>query len=441
VQTLLFVVTFAAAGATTLAIVRRAEVRAAHAEIEEYEDDVTDRLAQRGLTNLIAYNRTHHDAVHDFRLDDAKGRVLAGGFPAPPIPKPMPAKRKFWSSFAASRVGPVLAYTRPEPGGLRLTVGEYLRAREAQDNVILWAVAGLATVVAAIGMMSGVWISRGVLRHVDGMAQSIERYAGGDRAARIERSGQGASDLDDLAGALNRMMDRENRLVEGLRQVSSSIAHDLRRPLAHHNQEIGKALAGPASTAHYRNALIGANERVSEVLETFQALLHIAELEAGAPGLALCPVDLDEIAGKVVDAYAPRAEAEGRLLSYSPSAGGAEVEAEPRILGQALANLIENALTHTPPGTRVQIRVEARGPRIIVSDDGPGVPEAIRGKIFERFFRQDTSRSTSGNGLGLALATAAFGAFGGNLTAEDADPGLRLVAAFDGAQVVGRPVA
>jgi signal transduction histidine kinase len=312
--------------------------------------------------------------------------------------------------------------------------------REAQDNAILLAIAGLAALVAAIGMASGAWVSRGVLRRVDRMAQSIERYASGDREARIEPAGPRSSELDDLAEALNSMMDRENRLVDGLRQVSSSIAHDLRRPLAHHNQEISRALAGPAITAHYRSALLGASERVSEVLETFQALLHIAELEAGAPGLTLHPIDLDEIAGKVVDAYAPRAEAEGRPLRFSPSGGSVEITAEPRILGHALANLIENALAHTPPGTRVEVRVEAQGPRIVVTDDGPGVPDALRGKIFERFFRQDASRSTPGNGLGLALAAAAIGAFGGQLTAEDAAPGLRLVAVFAAAPSAKRPL-
>lgn len=445
VQTLLFAVTFAAAGATTLTVVRRGEVRAAHAEIEEYEDDVTDRLAQQGLANLIARSRSHHEPARDFRLEDAQGHVVAGGFPAPPLPNPMPPKHKFWSSYelhdGSPSAGPLLAYTRPEPGGLRLTAGEYLRVREAQDNAIMLAIAGLAAAVAGVGMVGGVLVSRGVLRRVDGMAQSIERYAGGDREARIERPGRGPSDLDELAGALNRMMDRENRLVEGLRQVSSSIAHDLRRPLAHHNQEIGRALAGPSTTANFRSALIGASERVGEVLETFQALLHIAELEAGAPGLTLQPVDLDEIAGKIVDAYAPLAEAEGRMLNFSPSGGSVEIKAEPRILGQALANLVENALRHTPAGTQVQIRVEASGPRIIVSDNGPGVPDAIRGKIFDRFFRQDASRSTPGSGLGLALATAAIGAFGGKLTAEDAGPGLRLVAAFSMVPSSRRPAA
>lgn len=438
-QTLLFVAAFAAAGALALVTVRRAEHRAAHAEIEEFEDDITDRLVQQGVSGLVAHERSHRlDPGRAFRLEDAQGRLLAGDL-APP-PAPIPATPKFWSRYEARDLAPphrsqgqVMTYSRPEPGGLRLTVGEYLRLRERQDDATLLAAAGLAAVVAALGMVGGMRAGRSVLRRVDDMVHSIERYAGGDRAARIAAAGHSASELDELGAALNSMMDRENRLVEGLRQVSSAIAHDLRRPLAHHNQEIVQALAGARTAAHYRQALVGAVARVDEVLETFQALLHIAELEAGAPGLALRPVNLDALAAKVVEAYAPRAEAAGRLLRFSPGGGSATIEAEPRILGEALANLIENALTHTPRGTHVDVRVEGEGRRMVVSDDGPGVPAGLRGKIFERFFRGDASRSTPGSGLGLALALAAVNAFGGRLTAEDAGPGLRIVADFTGA--------
>jgi hypothetical protein len=126
-------------------------------------------------------------------------------------------------------------------------------ARERQDDATLVSLAGLA---AAIGMTGGLWVSRGILRRVDAMAQSVDHYAGGERGARIERSRHGGGDLDELAGALNSMMDRENRLVEGLRQASSAIAPDLRRPLAHHTQEIARALAGPppppATATHWR---------------------------------------------------------------------------------------------------------------------------------------------------------------------------------------------
>lgn len=438
VQTLLFAVTFLTVGAAALVGLRQAEHRAAHAELEEFEDDVSDRVIHLGAEGLAARYRTHrHERLRDFRLEDAQGRPLVGDLIPPPGLRP--ATSKFWSSYRvggspAHPGGDVLAFTHPEPDGLRLIVGEYLGDRERHDDLIVFSLMGLAAAMAVLGVVMGARVSRGVLRRVDGMVKSIDRYASGDRAARVGQGGPSAPELDDLAGALNRMMDRENRLVEGLRQVSSAIAHDLRRPLSHHNQKIREALATARTPQAYRQALTEASARVDEALETFQALLHIAELEAGAPGLALVPVDLDAVAARVVEAYAARAEAEGRPLTLNPSGAAASVRAEPRILGQVIANLIENALTHTPDGTRVEVRVEAQegAPRIVVTDDGPGVPAAIRGKIFERFFRQDASRSTPGSGLGLALAAAAVRAFGGRLWAEDAAPGLRVVAEFAG---------
>ncbi len=131
-----------------------------------------------------------------------------------------------------------------------------------------------------------------------------------------------------------------------------------------------------------------------------------------------------------MEAYAPAAEAGGRTLGLQVLGAGLAIQAEPRVFGQTVANLVENALTHTPPGTTLRVTVDGERRRLVVEDDGHGVPEAARRRIFDRFFRLDASRSAPGNGLGLPLAAAAVQAFGGALRAEDAGPGLRLVAEF-----------
>ncbi len=435
-QTLLFVLVFVVAGAGALVMVRRAEYRAAHAELDEVEDDITDLLRRQGLPALLAKTSRRHDPGRDYRLEDAQGRLVAGALPAPPRP-PAGSPPKFWSTYSVPPAdghvgGAVLAFTRPEPGDLRLTVGEYLAVKAAQDDSLLFGIVGLAALVAALGLTGGVLVGQRVQRRVDQIAATVEAYANGDRGARIPVREGALSEHDQLARAINNMMERQNRLIEGLRQVTSAVAHDLRRPLAHHNQDIARALAGPRSLPAYRGALIAASERVEDVLRTFQALLHIAELEAGAPGLLLDPVDVAAVAVRVVEAYTPAAEAGGRTLRLTASGPGLMVKAEPRVLGQAVANLVENALTHTPRGTTVTVAVDGARRRLTVEDDGPGVPEAARGRIFDRFFRQDASRTTPGSGLGLALVAAAVQAFGGTLVAESADPGLRLVAEFPG---------
>ena len=322
----------------------------------------------------------------------------------------------------------MLAYSKLEPGALRLTVGEFLSVREGQDNGLLFAIVALAGGAAAVGLAGGVLISWRVLRRIDDMAEAVVAYADGNRSARIRLRKRFDQDHANLVQAINSMMDRENRLIEGLRQVSSAIAHDLRRPLSHHNQEITEALQRSRSAPQYRAALLAASARVEEVLQTFQALLHIAELEAGAPGLQLSAVELNKVVGKIVDAYLPAAEAGARRLAYRTIGPPSQVLAEPRVLGRAIANLVENALAHTPVGTVVTVTVE--GARIDVVDDGPGVPAFALTQIFDRFFRLDASRSTPGNGLGLSLAQAAMQAFGGTIRAENTHPGLRVSAIF-----------
>ncbi len=439
-QTLLFLLVFVIAGSAALVMIRRAEYRAAHAELEEVEDDITDLLVQQGVPAVVARANRRHETDRDYRLQDAAGRLVAGGLPAPPVPPATPAgaPQKFWSTYsvqpAAGHVGgPVLAYTRQESDGLRLTVGEYLAVKARQDDSLLFAIIGFAGLVAGLGLVGGVLVGRRVQRRVDQIAAAVDAYANGERAVRIPIAAEARSDHDQLAGAINSMMERENRLVEGVRQVTSAVAHDLRRPLARHNQEIGQALAGPRTLAAYRTALLAASDRVEEVLRTFQALLHIAELEAGAPGLDLEPVDVGPVAARIVDAYTPAAEAGGRMLDLRVSGAVLAILAEPRVLGQTVSNLVENALTHTPPGTTIRVTVDGDRRRLTVEDDGPGVPVEARRRIFDRFFRLDASRSTPGSGLGLSLAAAAVQAFGGTLRAEDAGPGLRMVADFEAA--------
>lgn len=435
-QTVLFLLTFLLAGGGGLIIIRRAELRAAHAELEELEDDFTDRFTHLGLRGAIDhFNIEHRDEGRDFRVENAAGDLLGGGLPRPPA---QPGQTQYWTTYPAggpgqarSGRGPVLAYIHGEPGGVRLVVGEFLVVREREDQELLVAIMLAAGGVAAVGLAFGALVSFRVQRRIDVMSDAVERFGSGDRSSRIPAVDPPRVDLDELSLSLNRMMERETRLVDGLRQTTWAIAHDLRRPLAQHNQVIAEALCGPDLAANYRATLEQASMRVEEVLQTFQALLHIAELEAGAPELDLTPVDLRVVAARVVEAYRPAAEEGNRALSFRPCDSASLLNGEPRVLGRLIANLVENALAYTPEGTKIEVTVEP-GPRLTVTDNGPGVAGPDRERIFERFYRLDSSRSSDGAGLGLALAAAAARAFGGLMWAEDAMPGLRIVADFSG---------
>jgi signal transduction histidine kinase len=232
--------------------------------------------------------------------------------------------------------------------------------------------------------------------------------SGEDMGVRVPvRDRLRSDDIDRLALSVNQMLDRIAGLLQSVRQVSDDVAHDLRTPLAHLKQRIETALAGPPDVERYGAALEGASEKIDEVLATFEALLSIAQLEAGSRAEALQPVDLAEVAAAVVEAYRPSAEDEGhQLMLHAPHP--AMVQGQRALITQMLANLLANALIHTPGGTTIEIDVQRMGEvvRLCVADDGPGVPDAARDQIFRRFFRVEQSRTTPGSGLGLSLAAA-----------------------------------
>ena len=209
------------------------------------------------------------------------------------------------------------------------------------------------------------------------------------------------------------------------------MAHDLRTPLAHLRQRVEVALAGPPDAEAYRAALEGAVEKIDSVLTTFEALLRIGQLEAGANLATFQALDLSEVARQVVEAYRPSAEDADHVLTlHAPRPEW--IAGEKSLVTQMLANFVENALIHTPAGSTLEIRVEplGRAVRLTVEDDGPGVPDADRAQIFRRFYRVERSRTTPGSGLGLSLASAVAHAHGAEIRAEDAGPGLRIVVDF-----------
>ena len=430
-QTLLFVVAFAAAGVLADIVVRRDELQAVDAEITA---EVADLKAVFGAGGLAALRNTvaarqRDPSIWEFRIEDAAGRRLAGDLPAAGPPG-WSTQRLIEGDLPDGRSEAVRAL-RSGIGGFGLTVGEDLGTRERTDEALLLAVLAVAAGAVALSLCVGAALAWRALARVDEMATIMTRYGSGDLDVRAPTDARTPSDLDELAAALNHMLDRTTRLMTGLRQVSADIAHDLRRPLARHNERIARTLQAPASVELYREALVSASGEVDDVLRTFQALLHIAELEAGAPGLATEPVDLGEVAGRVVAAYLPMAEEGRRTLSLAARPQPtARLLATSDLLAQMIANLVENALTHTPVGSHVTVAIEADGLRLCVTDDGAGVPADALQRIFERFTRLDASRSTPGTGLGLALSSAIAQAFDGRLYAESAEPGLRVVADF-----------
>jgi signal transduction histidine kinase len=268
------------------------------------------------------------------------------------------------------------------------------------------------------------------LRRVELVNTVAARIVAGDLTNRVPVRGTN-DEFDQLSTNLNQMLDRIGHLIDGLRQVSNDIAHDLRTPLTRLRQGLEAARTKEGSIEAYQATIDRALHQTDEILSTFSALLRIAQIDAGVSATELCDIDLSEVFARIQNAYVFAAEEEGKSLE-GRIAPGIVIRGDRQLLTQMIANLVENALCHTPPGTTVRLQLAKEKESVvgIVADNGPGIPEDARDKVFQRFFRLDQSRSTAGSGLGLSLVAAIGRLHGIAITLKDNCPGLCVVLAF-----------
>jgi hypothetical protein len=330
------------------------------------------------------------------------------------------------------------------PGGFRLLVGRDLEERERLFGIIANAGQWSLALVIVLGLAGGFFVSRRVLNRVEAMTDKAQIIMAGDLAGRLPVAGTG-DELDRLAEHLNAMLERIEALMRGLKEVSDNIAHDLKTPLTRLRNRCEQALRGSAGVADYRAALEATIAESDELIRTFNALLMIARAESGQARDNMTEFDAAEIARDVGELYEPLADEKGITLTVD-APGAAPVRGNRELVSQALANLIDNAIKYAGPngklnGAPAEIVVKAGndGERIALSvaDRGPGIAEADRGRVVERFVRLEQSRSEPGSGLGLSLAAAVARLHGGELKLEDNHPGLRSTIALPRAGPVG----
>jgi signal transduction histidine kinase len=323
------------------------------------------------------------------------------------------------------------------PGGFRLLVGRDLDERERLYHIIIGAGRWSIAIVIVLGLAGGLFVTRRVLRRVDAMTETTRTIMAGDLGGRLPVAGTG-DELDRLAENLNVMLERIEALMHGLKEVSDNIAHDLKTPLTRLRNRTEQALRSAKSEAEYRAALESTIEESDGLIATFNALLMIARAESGQAG-DMQAFDAAEIANDIGELYEPLAEEKGIALKIE-AGEVAPVNGNRELISQALANLVDNAIKYTERpdkaagGATPEIVVRALndGNRVLltVADNGPGIPEADRGRVVERFVRLEQSRSKPGSGLGLSLASAVARLHGGELTLEDNHPGLKTVIAL-----------
>jgi signal transduction histidine kinase len=376
---------------------------------------IDDRLAQN----------VDDDAI--YLLVDPNMRRLAGNLSAWPSTVteantwyPLPVEHAGMQSLARAQRFDL-------PGGYHLLIGRdvHLRAqlRDLLTNALLWAL------VVVVGMASiGAVIARTLFRRtIANISETATAIAAGNFARRVALSGRG-DEFDQLAETINDMLDRIGRLMDGVRQVSNAIAHDLRTPIARARTKLEDAALHASTEADLRAAIDQATADLDGIVRIFQALLRIAEIEAGARRGAFTTLDLEPLLADMAELYGVVAEEREQRLVLDVT-GPLKIHGDQDLIQQALANLLDNALKFSPPAGTVTLSARASriGVEIAVADQGPGIPAADRARATERFYRGESARSTPGSGLGLALVQAVAQLHGGGIVLADAAPGLRAV--------------
>jgi signal transduction histidine kinase len=267
-------------------------------------------------------------------------------------------------------------------------------------------------------------MSLSVLRRVESMSRASRDIVNDDMGRRIALNGSG-DEFDHLAMSLNAMFDRIQVLMDGLRQVSSDIAHDLRTPLTRLRQRLELAQIQPLDLIFLQSVISATVEDMDAILATFSALLRIAQVEGGAGKAHFKRVDLTEVLRTAIEIYLPALEdKKQRFEAFIPEE--LRVEGDRELLMQMFANLLENSQLHSPEEANIVMGACVSDAGIIVSlsDNGPGIPQDMREKVLQRFVRLDSSRTTPGNGLGLAMVAAIAALHGASLVLGDNSPGL-----------------
>ena len=367
-----------------------------------------------------------------YLLLDPQGQQLAGNLSSwPRVLAPQGEWREF--EISANEHGrevshPVRAALVALDGN-RLLVGTDLSERRRfvlrLRATTLWGMGLTALLMALIGW----WFSRRVAGRVRGVAQACASIVSGDLSRRLPLDGS-FDEFDQLAGAVNVMLDRIEQQTAAVRTTFNSAAHDLRAPLhrirTRLETQLQDAALDPAG-AKAMQATIGDLERMQHTLAT---LLKIAQAEAGG-GAAPEPVDLAQLAQELSELYAPEARERGVELTLQ-AAGAAVITGHRQLLAQLCTNLLENVLKYVPVGGEVELAVRSAAGRVTltVGDNGPGIPEGSRASVLLPFRRLERDAAVSGSGLGLSLVAAVVRLHGGTLELCENAPGLLVRCGF-----------
>jgi len=388
------------------------------------------------LTDAII-NRSVHREQGIYLLANENRRVITGSLDGWPQMNSTPTRGGFFEFPYERRVGTTTQLRRARgkvimvPQGFYLLVARDVEDRRALDRLFETALYWAAGVMVVLGLAGGLFISHNFLARLDIINRTSRQIMGGDLSRRVPMTRAG-DELDDLADNLNRMLDRIERLLHGMREVSDNVAHDLRSPLNRLRNRLElSAMRQPPDTDTARD-FEAAVQETDRLIGTFNALLLIAEAEAGSVRETMHNFGLADVIEGVGELYGPLAEEKQLRFIVRKAPDTGLIRGNLNLISQALANLVDNAIKYTPPGGTVVVALEnqSEGPALVVADNGPGIPPQDRSRVTERFVRLESSRNSPGTGLGLSLVAAVARMHEANLSFEDNHPGLRAVISF-----------
>ena len=367
------------------------------------------------------------DADGIYLLLSATGQILTGNLDHWPAGL---TRDNVWYELPVTRRGVssvALLNVQQLPGGMKLLVGRDVRARLELRNVLRAGLIWALSLMIALGIMGALLIRSLFRRTIKDISVTTSAIARGDISRRVPVSGVG-DEFDELAVTINEMLDRIARLMDGVRQVSNAIAHDLRTPVTRARARLEDAALHASTKDEMQAAIDRATQDLDGIVAVFEALLRISEIEVGSRRAAFARIDLAPVLTDMDELYRAVAE-EKQIVLHTEIEMQLPVWADRDLIQQAVVNLLDNSLKFSESLTVINFSAKMVDGmvQIMVADRGPGIAEKDRPRATERFFRGEAARSTVGSGLGLALVLAVAQLHNGTLHLQDNHPGLRAV--------------
>ncbi|MCJ7873278.1 ATP-binding protein [Phaeobacter sp. J2-8] len=402
-----------------------------HDQMDSDRGNLSEVLREEGVDALAlsidVLTRVNFENARIFQLADADGRVLAGNIRR--------VTGRIENGYFPVENLEIDGEHGDEISGYWITsgpIGPYVLLQGTGNHVIAEVLEALAIslvsgfiLIMVLGSFVGVWVGRLTGSRIEVISGTMEVFSRGELTARIPNGDEGGDDLSVVATRINRMLGRLENLIESQVQITNDIAHDLRTPLQRLRQRLERMATRDRVDPNDAHVAL---EQAEDIINTFNALLRIAQIEAGDRRERFRATDLNDLAVNVFDAFEPSAEQNGQQLRVTTFGQPVTMLADPDLLMQLISNLTENALRHTPKDTVIEIAVSRidGAPVLTVSDNGPGLRPEDREKVFRRFYRGEKSRTTGGNGLGLSLCKAIAELHHATIHLSDRDPGLRV---------------